>query len=155
MLKHVNDKECFGDEEERQKEVPATDKHPTLAANEARLRIALPSIAGTWKLRTLHHEAISISLTDSTLHSHSVKFFNLLFLGSLLQQSLLFSQALIYHFGPFKWMGSKGSWAGPILHPNNSFDWTHVISYIFSLLFFLVFKENGRQLLIISSIIIR
>jgi len=118
MLKHVNGKERFGDEEERQKEVPATDKHPTPAANEARLRSALSSIAGIWKLRAPHHDAISIFLTLSNSSTQTKQPTLSLFLGSLLLSRLILpklplSQALIYHYGPFKWMGSKVSWAGP------------------------------------------
>ena len=71
MLKQVNGKGRL-DFDERQKEVPATDTHPTpTAASEARLRSTAASIAGIWKHLAAHHDAISLwSQTQHTL-SHS------------------------------------------------------------------------------------
>lgn len=118
MLKHVNGKLRLGDEEERQKEVPVTDKHPTPAATEARRSSELdpPSIAGIWKHRALHHDAISISLTHSKILRH-ITTFVIVFVIFGLSAIIIFifqnypCETLVFHLGPFQWIG----WA-PTLH---------------------------------------
>jgi len=121
----VNGKERLGDEEERQKEVPATDRHPTPAAIEARLCSAPRSIAGIWKLRTPHHDAICISstlphsLTLTLTLTLSIKFFK-----PTQSRSLLFGITFIFSRTTLisgtnlivlsKCLGFYGSWARPI-----------------------------------------
>jgi len=60
MLKHVNDKERFDEEEVWKKEVPPeTDKHPLLVVSEVWWRSKSPFIAGILKQVGPHNDAIS------------------------------------------------------------------------------------------------